>query len=169
MGLGVLLCPHLPSAGPPAQAPGHEKGMDWELANNKLELGQKPKLGGASAAALKSPCLTICQSQPLCTGKAAFPTAVRVHPVSSPLPLYFPRSKKYQVEGASVPTGDHDSALWSQVVTSTIRNGFPGISIITGYDQGPMPCLEGEKAPTQSIWEHRSRASPPSIRGAASV
>lgn len=69
MGLGVLLCPHLPSAGPPAQAPGREKGMDWELANNKLELGQKPKLGGASAAALKSPCLTICQSQPLALGR----------------------------------------------------------------------------------------------------
>ena len=64
--------------------------MDWELANNKLELGQKQKLGGAAVAALKSSCLTICQSQPLCTGKAAFPRAVRVHPVSSPLFLYFP-------------------------------------------------------------------------------
>ena len=140
---GMLLCPQLLSGGPPSQAPGHK--MGWELASNKLELSQKQKFGGAAIAALESSCLIICQSQPLFTRKAAFPGAVRGHPVSSLLPLYFPRSKECQVEGASFPTCDRDLALWPQVVTSTIRNGFPGTTVITGYDQCPYAMVRRER------------------------
>lgn len=59
------------------------------------------------------------------------------------------------------------AALWSQVVTSTIRNGFPRISIITGYDQGPMPCLEGEKAPPKGYGN--TGPGPPSFYQRAAV